>query len=204
VTDTTARDRSAAGAPDGASAAVFRQLLDHAVLAHDMRNSIGVVSMQVEAIAMRAHAAVVDGEAIHGHANTAGDHIERLAAMMNALIAFARGRASSDLAVIFAEVIDLVPLRPVLVVRPDIATVSLDPLLTRAVALEVLALALASTAAPTFTVEAAGEQGAMLHVTSGHTLEVDDAVEWVVQFRAVGGGVRATDDGLVLTFPQTA
>jgi signal transduction histidine kinase len=214
VTDSTDPSGSGAGFSVDDSAALrtadARHLLDVAVsrsisvLAHDMRNSIGVVSMQVEAISMRAQVTVVDAEAIQQHADAAAEHIENLADMMNALIAFARGRASSDLSVIFAEVADLVPLRPVLVVKPDIAPVAMDPLLTRAVALEVLNLALGSIAAPTFAIQSTPGSGAVLDVTTGTVLPVDDAVEWVVQFRRAGGQIASTDDGLTLTFPPTA
>jgi signal transduction histidine kinase len=209
VTEPAAGDRSLADSPWGASETGARPLLEHAVariisvLAHDMRNSIGVVAMQVEAIAMRARAAVVEGDAIGTHADAAGDQIERLADMMNALIAFARGRASSDLSVIFGEVVHLAPLRPILVVRPDMATVCVDPILVRAIALEVLASALSAASAPTFTIEERGEHGARLYVTSGQPMEVDDTVEWVVQFKSVGGSITATDDGLMLEFPKT-
>ncbi len=202
---------SAAVAPSredatAASSGAFRQLLDAAVarviaaLAHDLRNSLGVVSMQVEAIAVRVLSPVTELTKIEGHATVAADHIEKLAEMLNALIAFARGRTSSDLSVIIAEAAALVPLRPVMVSTPLVAVVGLDALLVRAVALEVLVLALAQPAAPEFrvTTEAAG---ATLVVNTGAPLVPDMALEWVVQFHAVGGRLDPTPDGLHLHFP---
>jgi hypothetical protein len=214
VTDPASHQITAAALPTGDAAAALsgrtaRQLLDAAVartiaaLAHDLRNSLGVVSMQVEAIAVRAAAPLMDLSAIQGHAAVAADHIERLADMTNALIAFARGRTSSDLSVIMAEAAALVPLRPVLVVKPSVATVGMDAMLTRAVALEVLVLALGQAAAPTFTVTA-GTRGATLDVTSGAPLTADDALEWVVQFIALGGTITTTEDGIRLLFPPIA
>lgn len=212
MTEIPSRDaRAAALSPEAAAAAssrVARQLLDAAVaraiasLAHDLRNSLGVVSMQVEAIAVRSASTLSDMKAIHGHANVASDHIERLAAMTNALIAFARGRTSSDLAVIVGEAVALVPLRPVSVLHPSAAPVGVDPLLTRAVALEVLVLVLVlgSLTAPAFVV-GTGPAGSTLNVSSGGPLVVDDALEWVVQFRKVGGRIDSTADGLRLLFP---
>jgi hypothetical protein len=214
VTESAPHHDTAAALPTGDAAAALsgrtaRQLLDAAVartiaaLAHDLRNSLGVVSMQVEAIAVRAASPLMDLSAIQGHAAVAADHIERLADMTNALIAFARGRTSSDLSVIMAEAAALVPLRPVLVVKPSVATVGMDAMLTRAVALEVLVLALGQAAAPTFTVTA-GTRGATLDVTSGAPLTADDALEWVVQFIALGGTITTTEDGIRLLFPPIA
>lgn len=192
-----------------ASSRASRRLLDAAVartiatLAHDLRNALGVVSMQVEAIAVRAASTTPDLSAIRSHANVASEHIERLADMTNALIAFARGRTSSDLAVIVGEAAALVPLRAVTVSSPTVATVGLDPLLTRAVALEVLVLALGCPAAPSFVV-AAEEAGSTLSVVSDRPLRPDEALEWVVQFRSVGGRITSTEDGLRLLFPPIA
>ncbi len=189
-----------------ASSRAARQLLDAAVahtiatLAHDLRNSLGVVSMQVEAIAVRAAAATPDLSAIKGHADAASEHIERLADMTNALIAFARGRTSSDLSVIVAEAAALVPLRRVTVSMPSLAAVGLNPMLTRAIALEVLVMALGSPAAPSFTVGST-EAGSTLSVHAARPLVLDEALEWVVQFRSVGGQIDTTDDGLRLQFP---
>ncbi|MBC7840680.1 MAG: hypothetical protein H7099_00110 [Gemmatimonadaceae bacterium] len=189
-----------------ASSRASRQLLDAAVaraiatLAHDLRNSLGVVSMQVEAIAVRSASKTPDVAAILSHANVASEHIERLAEMTNSLIAFARGRTSSDLSVIVSEAAALVPLRPVSVSNPVVAAVGLDPMLTRAVALEVLMLALGSPKAPVFVVSAA-ETGSTLAVVSGYRLEPDATLEWVVQFQKVGGRISPTEDGLRLLFP---
>jgi len=189
-----------------ASSQASRTLLDSAVahtiatLAHDLRNSLGVVSMQVEAIAARANAPLLDVSAIQGHASAASDHIERLANMTNALISFARGRASSDLAVIVGEAVALVPLRAITLSTPTVAAVGLDPLLTRAVALEVLVLALGNPSAPTFEVYT-DPAGSTLRVASGDSLVVDDALEWVVQFQSVGGRIYPTADGIRLQFP---
>ena len=187
----------------------MRQLLDAALaraiaaLAHDLRNSLGVVSMQVEAIAARASVPTGDLRAIHGHAGVAGEHIERLADMTNALIAFARGRTSSDLAVIVGEAAALVPLRPISVEKPTVAAVAVDPLLTRAVTLEVLILALASPAAPAFRI-LAGPTGGTVEVSAGGPIAPDESLEWVVQFRKLGGRLDATGDGLRLRFPPIA
>lgn len=183
-----------------------RRLLDAAVaraiaaLAHDLRNALGVVSMQVEAIAARAAGAACDLRAVEGHAAVAAEHIERLAGMTNGLIAFARGRSSSDLALIVSEAASLVPLRAVRVDSPDFATVGVDALLTRAVVLEVLILALESLATPTFTIRA-GTAGATVEVVTAAPLTPEEAVEWVVQFRSVGGVVEPTALGLRLQFP---
>jgi signal transduction histidine kinase len=202
--------RAAAAPPIGDAAAASsrdaRRLLDAAVahtiatLAHDLRNSLGVVSMQVEAIAVRALAEKPDMDAIKGHADTASEHIERLADMTNALIAFARGRTSSDLAVIVAEAAALVPLRRITLSMPSLAAVGLDPMLTRAIALEVLVMALAAPSIPTLVVSSTAA-GSTLSVNSDRPLVPDDALEWVVQFRSVGGQINATDDGLRLQFP---
>lgn len=210
MTDGSAREPAAAAAlPEDAAAAssrVARHLLDSAVsraiatLAHDLRNALGVVSMQVEAIAVRSVATAGDMKAIHAHASVAADHIERLAEMTNALIAFARGLASSDLSVIVGEAAALVPLRPVTVMRPSVASVGVDPLLTRAVTLEVLVLALGRPEIPAFIVQT-DPAGSTLSVSSGVPLVPDEALEWVVQFRKVGGRINSTEDGLRLLFP---
>jgi signal transduction histidine kinase len=184
-------------------------LLDAAVarvitaLAHDLRNSLGVVSMQVEAIAVRAGAPISDLARIQDHAGVASDHIERLAEMMNALIAFARGRTSSDLAVIVGEAAALVPLRPITVSSPSVAAVGLDPLLVRAVALEVLVLALESESPPGFVVSS-DSAGSTITLSSGRPLLVDTTLEWVVQFLGAGGRIHPTEDGLRLQFPPIA
>ena len=202
---------SAAAAPSAGDAAAAssraaRTLLDAAVaraitvLAHDLRNSLGVVSMQVEAVAVRSASATPDLAAILAHANVASDNIERLAAMTNALIAFASGRRTSDLAVIVGEAAELVPLRAVSVSNPVAAESGLDPLLARAVALEVLVLALGSPTAPTFTVRTS-DAGSTLQLDSGYPLQADEDLEWVVQFRKVGGRISSTEDGLRLLFP---
>jgi len=174
-----------------------------AVLAHDLRNSLGVVAMQVEAISVRADAVVPDLPAIRSHANVASDHIEKLAEMTNALISFARGSTSSDLAVIVAEAAAIVPLRPLSVSKPYVAAVGLDPLVTRAVALEVLILALTTPGAPAFSVFS-DPTGSSLDVHAGQPLIPDAAVEWVVQFEKLGGRVQPTDDGIRLQFPPIA
>lgn len=203
---------AAALAPEDAAAAssrIARRLLDAAVsraittLAHDLRNSLGVVSMQVEAMAVRSASILPDLAKIQAHANVASDHIERLADTINALIAFARGRTSSDLSVIMSEAAALVPMRRVSVSAPSVASVGLDPLLVRAVALEVLVLALLHDTVPTIAVTSTAA-GSAVHVTSGLPLIAEDALEWVVQFRQVGGLVECTDVGLRLQFPPIA
>jgi signal transduction histidine kinase len=213
VTEIPTREFSAVAlSPEVAAAAssrTARQLLDAAVshaiaaLAHDLRNSLGIVSMQVEAVAVRVTSTTPDLEAIRSHANVASEHIERLAEMMNALIAFARGRASSDLAVIVDEAATLVPLRAISVANSSVATVGLDSCLTRAVVLEVLVLALGCPAAPTFAVTA-DEAGSTLDVSTDRSLRPDEALEWVVQFHALGGQLTSTEDGLRLLFPPIA
>lgn len=186
-----------------------RELLDaalaHAIagLAHDVRNALGVVSMQVEVIAVRAASASPDVAGIAANAAVAADHIERLAEMTNALIAFARGRTSSDLSVIVSEAAALVPLRHVSVSRSGAVTVDVDPVLTRAVTLEVLVLALESRTPPTFRV-ATDVAGSTLEVHAGQQLVADESLEWVVQFRLAGGKIASTDDGLRLHFPPIA
>ncbi len=211
--ESPSRERAAAAASSevaaAASSRTARQLLDAAVarvitaLAHDQRNALGVVSMQVEAIAVRAASASPDLARIQSHASVAADHIERLANMTNALIAFARGRASSDLALILAEAAALVPLRLITVTSPSTATVDLDPELVRAVTLEALVLALGNDAAPVFTVQTSST-GSTVSVRSGTSLPVDPALEWVVQFGTVGGQIVSTEDGLRLQFPPIA
>jgi hypothetical protein len=123
--------------------------------------------------------------------------------MTNALIAFARGRTSSDLAVIVTEVAALVPMRPLRVAVPQVVAVDVDPSLTRAVALEVLVLALASRAAPTLAVMPHPD-GATLQVVTGSPLPADESMEWVVQFRRLGGRIESTEDGMRLQFPPIA
>jgi signal transduction histidine kinase len=192
-----------------ASSRAARQLLDAAVaraitaLAHDLRNALGVVSMQVEAIAVRSASPTGDLGRINGHANVAAEHIERLADMTNALIAFARGRTSSDLSVIVADAAALVPMRSVTVVTPTVATVDVDPLLARAAALELLILALGTPTVPVFTV-ATDPAGSTVSLAAGQPLPVDDAMEWVVQFTRAGGCITPTEDGLRLQFPPIA
>jgi signal transduction histidine kinase len=192
-----------------ASSQVARVLLDAALgraitaLAHDLRNALGVVSMQVEVIAIRAASVQPDVPAIAASASVASDHIERLAEMINALIAFARGRASSDLAVIVAESVALVPMRQVQVSVPAAVSVGVDPSLTRAVALEVLVLALATPGVPSLAVTARAG-GATLQVVTGAPLVPDAALEWVVQFTKVGGRIDSTEDGVRLQFPPIA
>jgi len=192
-----------------ASSRVARSLLDaalaHAItaLAHDLRNALGVVSMQVEVIAVRTASAHPDVPAIAASAGIASDHIERLAEMLSALIAFARGRASSDLAVIVAESVMLVPLRQIQVSAPTAVSVGVDPSLTRAVVLEVLVIALTSRGLPTLAVMSESG-GATLQLGTGAPVVVDAAMEWVVQFRNVGGRIDSTGDGLRLQFPPIA
>jgi len=192
-----------------ASSRVARSLLDaalaHAItaLAHDLRNALGVVSMQVEVIAVRTASAHPDVPAIAASAGIASDHIERLAEMLSALIAFARGRASSDLAVIVAEAVMLVPLRQIQVSAPTAVSVGVDPSLTRAVVLEVLVIALTSRGLPTLAVMSESG-GATLQLGTGAPVVVDAAMEWVVQFRNVGGRIDSTGDGLRLQFPPIA
>lgn len=171
-----------------------------AVLAHDLRNSLGVVAMQVEAIAVRADAVTPDLPAIRGHAHVASEHLEKLAEMTNSLISFARGSTSSDLAEIIAEAAAIVPLRPVSVSKPYMAVVGLDPLVTRAVALEVLILALTTSGAPAFSVSS-DPTGSSLDVHAGQPLVPDTTVEWVVQFEKLGGRMQPTADGIRLQFP---
>ena len=78
-----------------------------------------------------------------------------------------------------------------------------DPCLTRAVALEVLVLALGSPHAPAFTV--GGDlAGPTVSVVSGRPLVADGTLEWVVQFQKVGGRIESTEDGLRLQFPPIA
>ena len=200
---------SSSGETAAASSQVARSLLDaalaHAItaLAHDLRNALGVVSMQVEVIAVRAASAHPDVPAIAASAGIASDHIERLAEMLSALIAFARGRASSDLAVIVAESVALVPLRHIQVSAPTAVSVDIDPSLTRAIALEVLVIALASPGLPTLTVMS-DTAGATLLLGTGARVVVDAAMEWVVQFKNVGGRIDSTGDGLRLQFPPIA
>lgn len=213
MTETGAFEAAAVAPPHGDAAAVpshgARRLLDAAVtrtiaaLAHDLRNALGVVSMQVEAIAARAGAPAGDLFAIAGHASVAADHIERLAAMTNALIDFARGRLSSDLAVIVAEAVALVPMRAITLSSPPVASVGLDPLLTRAVTLELLVFALRAPAVPGFRVMTDAE-GTTVEVAMGQTCAQDETVEWVVQFIAVGGRIEPTADGIRLRFPPIA
>ena len=186
-----------------------RALLDAAVaraiaaLAHDLRNALGVVSMQVEAIAARTGAAVPDVRAIAGHASVAADHIERLAAMTNALIDFARGRASSDLAVIVEEAAALAPLRNVSVTAPPSAPAGLDPLLLRTVVLELLILALQAPSAVAIRVTSEAS-GATVEVATAATPLPDATLEWVVQFTSLGGRIEHIVDGIRLRFPPTA
>jgi len=192
-----------------ASSQVSRALLDAALaraitaLAHDLRNALGVVSMQVEVIAIRSASAQPDVSAIAASASVASDHIERLAEMVNAMIDFARGRASSDLAVIVAESIALVPMRQVQVSAPTAVSVGVDPSLTRAVALEVLILALGTRGTPALAVTA-NPDGATLQVITGAPLVPDATLEWVVQFAKVGGRIDSTADGVRLQFPPIA
>lgn len=181
-------------------AAVSRAIV---ALAHDLRNALGVVSMQVEAIASRAGKPGADLEPIRQHADTAGLQIERLADMSNALIAFARGRTTSDLAIIVTEAVALVPLRKVTLQAPPQAATGLDPALARAAVLEALVLGLAGTGAREVVVENL-PGGAVVHLRSGAAIPVDTAMEWVVQFDRGGGRLAATDDGLRLQFPPSA
>ncbi len=213
MTEPLTGNRSAAVSSPGEAAAASsrgaRSLLDAALaraitaLAHDLRNALGVVSMQVEVIAVRAASAHPDVPAIAASAGIASDHIERLAEMVSAMIAFARGRASSDLAVIVTESVALVPLRQIDVRAPAAVSVGVDPSLTRAVALEVLVLALASRGRPTLAVMAE-PSGATLQLGIGEPVDVDPALEWVVQFTNVGGRIDSTGDGLRLQFPPIA
>ena len=171
-----------------------------ATLAHDLRNALGVVSMQVEVIALRCRSATPDVASIAASAAQAADHIERLADMTNAMISFASGRTSSDLAVIVGEASALVPLRQVVVSSPTMAVVGTDSTLTRAIALEVLVMALKRRQAPELTV--VGEpSGSTLRVVSDAPLAPDESMEWVVQFKQAGGRLDVTDDGLRLHFP---
>jgi hypothetical protein len=46
--------------------------------------------------------------------------------------------------------------------------------------------------------------GATLEVVTGTRLAVDESMEWVVQFRSVGGRIESTGDGMRLQFPPIA
>ncbi len=213
MTDAIAgRDAAAAPSPEAAAAAssrASRRLLDAALsraitaFAHDVRNALGVVSMQVEAIAARAGGVACDLRAVAGHAAVAAEHIERLAAMTNALIGFARGRATSDLAGIVTEAAALVPLRAVRVEGATVASMPVDALLMRAVVLEALILAIDGVATPAFVLHA-DATGATLEVVTAATVALDDTVEWVVQFQNAGGRVEPTSQGLRLHVPPIA
>lgn len=215
MTDIPTRELSAAvSSPEDAAAVSSgsvntRALLDAAVartiavLAHEVRNALGVVSMQVEAISARVASQAPDLVKIQAHAGVASEHIERLADMTNSLIAFARGRNSSDLAVMVGEAAALMPMRAVAVFRPTLAPFSLDSHLTRTAILEVLVLAIAHPSPPSFVV-GSDQAGSTVNVSVGAPLVVDEALEWVVQFQKAGGRITPTEDGLCLQFPPIA
>jgi signal transduction histidine kinase len=116
-----ARASSAAAVPPGAAAAVSSGragvLLDAAfrravtVLAHDLRNTVGALALQVEAVGASAGRQPLDAAAVTRHADAAGTSIEGMAETLEALLAFARGRVTSDLGVVARELARLAPLR---------------------------------------------------------------------------------------------
>jgi signal transduction histidine kinase len=206
---TTVLVSSADDASAASSESIARRLLDRAVmraitaLAHDIRNALGIVSMQVEAIAMRASGATPDLAKITGHADAAADQMEQVAHMVSALLSFARGRRTSDLTVLVTEAAALVPLRPITLEMPETAAVGIDPVLARAVVIEALLIGLESKQPLEMSV-VHSPAGSTLHVTMDPALTPNSALEWVVQFREAGGHLAPIDAGLRLAFPPLA
>jgi signal transduction histidine kinase len=214
VTDLApARDVTAAAPGSGAAAATLgsqpaRRLLDAAVahalpiVAHDLRNGLGIVGVQVEAMQLRAFGARVDEVAARGHGDAAAHAVEQLAAQLDALGAFARAD-EGDLAQLAGEMAALFPLRHVVVeggAAPCPVPALAVPLL-RAAALELLLLAL--DAAGPWRIAVRRDAGAsVLVVAAGRPLALPVGAEWLVQVEGAGARVVSVEGALVLTCPS--
>lgn len=200
-------ERGAAAASLGGDA-TYRALLDATVaralpvVAHDLRNGLGIVGVQVEALQLRAFAPQADVEAARRHGDAAAAAVERLATQLDALGAWARAD-EAPLATVAQEAAALVPTRHVAcdcAGAPD-ALLPLPAPLLRVAVLELLLHAL--DAAGPWTLRVAGDptRAAALAVVAGRPLAMPAAAEWLVQVERAGATVRPVDGALVLTGP---
>lgn len=207
------RDVTAAAPGSGAAAVTLgpqapRRLLDAAVaralpiVAHDLRNGLGIVGVQVEALQLRAFGARVDEAAARRHADAAAHAVEQLAAQLDALGAFARAD-EGDLGQLAGELAALFPMRHVGVeggASPCPAP-ALPGALVRAAALELFLHAL--DAAGPWTLAVRGDAaGPSLVVGAGRPLALPAGAEWLVQVEGAGARVIPVEGALVLTCPS--
>ncbi|MCU0625925.1 MAG: hypothetical protein MUF21_05490 [Gemmatimonadaceae bacterium] len=194
----------AAAAPlpgDGAATDLLARAIAHVLplVTHDLRNGVGVVGVQLEALELRALAAVPDHEAIRRHGAGAASGIELVAAQLDALSAFARSDAG-DLATIVAEAVALVPLRRLAIGAADAGATCLAPALLRAAVLELLVAA--ATVAASLTISVTRRDDVLeLAITGDRPLGYPLAAEWLVHLDRAGARVHLRDDALVLSCP---
>ena len=213
MTDPASSDARTAAVPESGAAAVSRAAeaaLDAALrrtlglVVHDLRNGLGVVGVQLEALLLRAFATPPDEVRARGHGDAAALAIEGLAAQLDAIAAFARG-AAHDLATVAAEAAALVPMRRVTVDPgpPGAPPIALPPALLRALVLELLGHALA-TGGPWALAAGIDECGRpVLVVRAGRALGPAAAAERLVQSASPEASLALRDGALVLTCPTS-
>lgn len=207
-----ARDATAAVPAPGAAAAPVdthdaRRLLDAAVaralpiVMHDLRNGLGIVGVQVEALQLRAFGARADEMAARRHGDAAANAVEQLAAQLDALGAFARAD-EGDPAQLAHELAALFPLRQVVVHGGAVPSrgSALPVALLRAATLDMLLHALDAAGPWTIAIRAAGDEAAV-EVRAGRPLALPAGAEWLLQVKVAGARVDSLDGALVLTCP---
>lgn len=178
--------------------AALRRLLP--VVVHDLRNGLGVVGVQLEALQLRAFGPRADEALARGHGDAAAHAVEGLAAQLDAIATVARGEGD-DLAAVTADAAALVPLRRIALGAGATPPTALSPPLLRALVLELLVHALE---APGPWALEAGTDGAArprLVVRAGRPLTVPAAAERLVQETATGASLSRVEGALVLTCP---
>ncbi len=178
--------------------AALRRLLPTVV--HDLRNGLGVVGVQLEALQLRAFGPRADEALARGNGDAAAHAVEGLAAQLDALAAAARGQGT-DLAAVAADAAALVPLRRLALGAGATPPTALHPAALRALVLELLAHAL--DAAGPWALEAGTDAAGRprLVVRAGRPLTVPPAAERLVQEEAAGASLSCVEGALVLTCP---
>jgi hypothetical protein len=121
--------------------------------------------------------------------------------VLEALLAFARARASSDLGVLLREVHALAPNQSLRIESAGALPTGLDHRLLRAMLLEVLCLLVTQPPGPRRIAARLEPLAVTLEVHSPEPMVVTEAMEWVVQLRLAGGRVEAGPSALRLTIP---
>jgi hypothetical protein len=182
--------------------AAVRRLLP--VVVHDLRNGLGVVGVQLEALLLRALGPLADEARARGHGDAAALAVETLAAQLDALAAFARG-GGRDLATVAAEAAALVPMRRIAVsgFPADGPPTALAPALLRAIVLELLLHTL-DAAGPWALAGGIDPDGRpALVVRAGRPLGPAVAAERLVQTAHPEASLALRDGTLVLTCPTS-